>query len=198
MSDNEKTGTSTQGSIESHHSAQQLLQYSVSASASVVTGPNRWNWVDHVKRAYILLLGLAAIGFSVIVVYSCEFFTYRSLDGQPWEGLMPPFDSLASASVGLFSFSGTVSEETIDLSFLDGQCIEYDKPWTTGQSDYWFIAQWCTIAAPAAGFLAWIQLVLETVWCRLRCSFLLITLLFLAASALQGCSFLIFADREFW
>lgn len=158
-----------------------------------------YNCLDHIKRAYILLLALTAVAFSVIVVFSCEFFSYRTLDGQPWEGLMPPFDSLASASVGLFSYSETVTEYGIELSFSpDGDCIEYENPWETGQSDYWIIAQWCAVVAPAAGFLAWIQLVLEMVFCRLRCSFLLITLLFLAASGLQGCSFMIFADREFW
>jgi hypothetical protein len=157
------------------------------------------NWIDQVKKAYILLLALASIAFSTVVIFSCEFFSYRSLDGQPWEGLMPPFDTLASAGVGLFSYSETVASEGIELSFLSkGGCVEYDSPWETGQSQYWTIAQWCAIVAPAAGFLAWIQLILEMIYCRLRCSFFLITLLFLVASGLQGCSFLIFADREFW
>ena len=143
MSDSsEKMGTAAaEGSIESQQSTQQPLQYNESADTSAVTRQNRWIWIDRLKRAYLLLLGLAAIAFSIIVVFSCEFFTYRSLNEQPWEGLMPPFDSLATASVGLFSFSATVSEEGIDLSFLDGQCVEYDDPWTTGQSEYWLVAQ---------------------------------------------------------
>jgi hypothetical protein len=157
------------------------------------------NWLGHVKRAYILLSAFAAIAFSIVVVYSCAFFSYRSLDGQPWESLMPPFDSLASASVGLFSYSVTVPSKGIELSFLtEGGCVAYDNPWKTGQNLYWIIAQWCAVIAPAAGFLAWIQLIFEMIFCRLRCSFVLILLLFFAASGLQGCSFMILADREFW
>lgn len=110
---------------------------------------------------------------------------------------MPPFDSKSAASVGLFSFSATVKEGEIEISFLDGECIEYDNPWETEQSDYRIITQCCAIAAPATGFLAWFQLIVEMIFCRLRCSSLLIPLLLLVASGLQGCSFMIFADREF-
>jgi hypothetical protein len=112
---------------------------------------------------------------------------------------MPPFDTLVQASVGLFSYSTAVIEDGIEISLMDGSsCIQYDDPWDVGQNDYWNIAQYVSIAAPAAGLLGLVQLLLEMCFCRLRCSFLLIAFLFLAASALQGCTFMIFADREFW
>ena len=198
MNDEEKMGTGTEESVESPPSTQQHVQYDDAADTSAVSAQSRWIWVDRIKRAYILLLGIAAIAFSIITIYSCAFFSYRSLDEQPWSKLMPPFDSLASASVGLFSFSATATDEGLQLSFLDGQCVEYDNPWTTGQSEYWLVAQWCAVVAPVAAFLALMQLVLESLCCRLRCSYLLIAFFFLAASALQGCSFMVFADREFW
>ena len=190
MNDHVKLESDTEGSSNSRQSTTQQQDGSPKSS-------NGLNCLDHVKRAYILLLGAAGIAFSILVIFSCEFFSYRTLDGQPWEGLIPPFDTLSAASVGLFSYSETAPSEGIELSFLNGQCIEYDNPFETGGTDYWVVAQWCAIAAPIAGFLAWSQLILEMCFCRLRCSFLLITLLFLATSGLQGCSFMIFADREF-
>jgi hypothetical protein len=189
MSDSVKLDNNTEGSTNSPQTASEAPQQ---------IPRNACNWLDHVKRAYILLLAGAAVAFSVLVVFSCEFFSYRTLDGQPWEELIPPFDALSSGSVGLFSYSTKVAQEGIELSFLDGECVEYDNPWETGRTDYWIIAQWCAVVAPATGFLALFQLILEMIFCRLRCSFLLITLLFLAASGLQGCSFMIFSDREFW
>jgi hypothetical protein len=156
-------------------------------------------WIDRVKRIYILLLAIAAVVFSVMVVFSCEFFSYRSLNGEPWEGLVPPFDSLAGASVGLFSYSETIVEESIQSTFMtDGSCIEYEDPLDVGQNDLWRVAQYCSMVAPVAGFLAFAQLILEMIFCRLRGSSLLITLLFFGASGLQGCTFMIFTDREFW
>lgn len=194
MSDSVKVDeNNTQGSTNSPNTPSQ-----VPSRQQQHPSRNVYSCLDHVKRAYILLLGLAAVFFSIIVVYSCEFFSYRTLDGEPWEGLMAPFDTLSSARVGLFSFSSAVGNDSIEVSFLDGECEEYDNPWEAGQSDYWIIAQWCAVVAPVAGFLAFIQLVWEMILCRLRCSFVLITLLFLAASGLQGCSFMVFADTEFW
>ena len=171
MSDSIKLDNHTEGSTNSPQTASQAPQQQ---------SRNVYNWLDHVKRAYILLLAAAAVAFSILVVFSCEFFSFRTLDGQPWEELMPPFDTLSSASVGLFSYSSTVTDEGIELSFLDGECVEYDNPWETGQSDYWIIAQWCAVVAPAAGFLALVQLFMEMIFCRLRCSFLLIVFLFLS------------------
>jgi len=184
--------------VKSDHSTEGSSNSRRPKSRSQSNG-NACIWLDCVKRTYILLLSFAAIAFSIMVVFSCEFFSYRTLDGQPWEGLVSPFDSLTSASVGLFSFSATSNAtDAIQLSILNGECVEYENPWETGQSHFWIVAQWCSIAAPVAGFLAWAQLILEMIFCRLRCSFLLITLLLLAASGLQGCTYLIIADREFW
>ncbi|KAG7372211.1 hypothetical protein IV203_018354 [Nitzschia inconspicua] len=188
MSDSGKLEVGTDGSTNSPQTISQASQH---------TSRNVYTCLDRIKRAYILLLALSSVVFSILVIFSCEFFSYRTLDGQPWEGLMPPFDTLPSASVGLFSFSSTVTYTGIELSFLDGECEKYDNPWKTGQTDFWLIAQWCAIVAPVVGFLAIIQFIMEMILCRIRCSFLLIPILFFAACGLQGCSFMIFADREF-
>jgi hypothetical protein len=140
-------------------------------------------------------LGAAAIVSSVFAIYSCQFFSYRTLDGQPWEGFEPPFDKLTSASVGLFSYSELTSDDE-NILFGD-QCIQYEDWSEAGHNSHFYIGQWCSMFAPAAGFLAWVQLFMEIFCCRLRGSFLLVSIFFLIASALQACTFLIFADAEF-
>lgn len=154
-----------------------------------------YTWLDVIKRCYIFILALAGITFSILVVYSCQFFAYRSLDGEPWKDMMPPFDTLAQASVGLFSYS----EQTDSVGIFDREaCIEYSNPFETGQNDLWTVALYCAIGAPVAGFVALAQLLLENCFCRLYCSNVWIALLFLAACVLQGCTFMVFADGEFW
>jgi hypothetical protein len=154
-----------------------------------------FTWLAVVKRFYVLFLAVAGIVFSILVAYSCQFFSYRTLDGEPWVDLMPPFDTMPRASVGLFSYS----EQTDSIVIFDrGVCLDYENPFETGQNDLWNIAQYCAIGAPCAAFLAFAQLLLEMSCCRLYGSNAWIALLFLAASVLQGCSFMIFADGEFW
>jgi hypothetical protein len=154
-----------------------------------------YSCLDVIKRCYIVTLALAGVTLSILVVYSCQFFSYRSLNGEPWEGLMPPFDTLPEASVGLLSYS----EQTESTgTFSREACIDYDNPFHMGQTHMWTVAQYCAIGAPGAGFLALAQLLLEMCYCRLYCSSVWIPLLFLAASVLQGCSFMIFSDGEFW
>jgi len=147
-------------------------------------------------RLYVLLLGLGAIGASVLLLFSCQFFSYKTTDGELSEGLETPFDQLSSASVGLFSFSELTTTDE-DAIFGD-QCVKYDDWQIAGQNVYFSVAQISAIVAPVLGFLAWIQVFFDMFCCRLCGSFVLISLLFFTASALQGCTFLVFADSEFW
>jgi hypothetical protein len=144
----------------------------------------------------VLTLGACAIVSSVFAVYSCQFFTYRTLDGLPWEGFEPPWDELTEASVGLFSFSEL--RTSADNILFGDQCVEYDDWSEAGHNHLFYVAQWCSMFAPAAGVLAWIQIVFEMMCCRLRSGFVLIFFLFLVATALQGCTFLVFLDSQFW
>jgi len=122
-------------------------------------------------------------------------FSYQSTDGKLREGLDAPYDELSSASVGLFSFSELTTTEE-DAIFGD-QCVKYDDWQGAGQNVYFSVAQISAIAAPVLGFLAWIQVFFDMIYCRLCGSFVLISLLFFTASALQSCTFLVFADSEF-
>jgi hypothetical protein len=147
-------------------------------------------------RLYVLTLGACAIVSSVFAVYSCQFFSYRTVDGQLWEGFEPPWDELTEASVGLFSFSELTTSKG-NVLFGD-QCVVYDDWSEAGHNRLFYIAQWCSMFAPVAGILAWIQIVLEITCCRLRNSFALISFLFLTATVLQGCTFMVFTDSQFW
>jgi hypothetical protein len=103
---------------------------------------------------------------------------------------------LTEASVGLFSFSELTTSKA-NIVFGD-QCVPYDDWSEAGHNRLFYIAQWCSMAAPVAAVLAWTQIVLEMMCCRLRGSFALISFLFLAATALQGCTFMVFTDSQFW
>lgn len=142
------------------------------------------------------MLALAALGASVLLAFSCQMFSYRTTDEELWAGFGAPFDELSTASVGLFSYS-ELTTNTEDVLFGD-QCTKYEDWQEAGQSVYFTVAQWCGIAAPVAGFLAWIQVFFDLVYCRLCGGFVLISLFFFAAAALQGCTFLVFADSDFW
>jgi hypothetical protein len=76
--------------------------------------------------------------------------------------------------------------------------MEYPQWSEVGQHKLFYVAQWCSMIAPAAAFLAWFQIFFEMIYCRLRGSFMITSFLFFAASALQGCTFFIFADTNFW
>jgi hypothetical protein len=154
-----------------------------------------YSWMDVIKRGSILALALAGITLSILTVYSCQFFSYKSLNGEPWDELMSPFDALPEASVGLLSYSEQTKSTPV---FTRDACIDYENPFQIGQIKMWTVAQYCAIGAPGAAFLALTQLLSEMCYCRLRCSNVLISLLFLAASILQGCTFMIFMDSEFW
>jgi hypothetical protein len=95
--------------------------------------------------------------------------------------------------VGLFSYS----ELTPSDLFFGDQCTDYEDWTEAGQHILFHAAQWCSIFAPVAGFLAWFQIFCESFICRLRGSYLLIIFLFIVASLLQGCTFLVFADTQF-
>ena len=147
------------------------------------------------KRAYVLILGACAIVSSVFAIYSCQFFSYKSVDGELWEGFEPPFSSLAEASVGIFSYS---EEMTSKENFYFGDsCIAYPNWQDVSQNILFYVAQWCSMVAPAAGFLAWFQIFFEMIYCRLRGGSFLISFLFLCAAGLQGCTFMMFADANF-
>jgi hypothetical protein len=147
-------------------------------------------------RLNVLLLSAVAIGLSLLTVFSCQFFSYRTIDGTLWDGFESPFDELSTASVGLFKYSQLTTSN--DQVILSDACSNYPDWQNSGQRAVFQVAQWCSIFAPVAAFLAWIQVFFEMIYCRFCGSFLLISTMFLLAAAMQAGTFLLFADTEFW
>mmetsp|Transcript_61606 Transcript_61606/g.150815 ORF Transcript_61606/g.150815 Transcript_61606/m.150815 type:complete len:422 (+) Transcript_61606:307-1572(+) len=157
---------------------------------------------DTIRRCCVLLLMAAGISMSVIVALSCEFFSYQTLDGEPWPNLTPPFNVLTSAGVGLFSY-------TVQSSMVTGNgmtfetCTPYGDEFldqeeqNSNSSSFFVAAQYCAIMAPVAAVLALLSHVSEIVCCRIKGSYHINAFLLISATILQGATFLIFADGTF-
>ena len=148
------------------------------------------------KSSTITLLGICAIASSIFCVYSCQFFSFRTLSGQPWEGLVPPFNTVDSATVGFFAYSVN-TQHSHKYVFGDG-CIPYADWAQVGQNTFFTVSQWCGIFAPVAAILGCIVNFIELCCCTSFATYLVSLFFFLAALLLQGGTFAIFGDNEFW
>jgi len=160
--------------------------------SSVPTIPNK---VALLRRILLSIMVYGAIACSILAMLSCEFFSYEALDGEPWEGLSPPFEDLPKASVGLFAYSTTIGNSN---GALGSSCRTYDSWEDVSQDTYFYAAQWCSLMAPIAALLGLIQIVLEWCLCRVRGSYFVIRVLFVFASLLQLGSFLVFFEPQYW
>jgi hypothetical protein len=146
-------------------------------------------------RLFLSGITCGAIANSILSILSCEFFSYEALDGEPWEGLTPPFDNLAEASVGLFGYSTKIGD---GYGVFGNSCMKYEDWRDISQQSYFSVAQWCSLIAPVLAALALLQMVLEWCWCRLRASYFIIRVLFVFAALLQLASFLVFFESQYW
>jgi hypothetical protein len=146
-------------------------------------------------RALIFILGGCAVASSMFCIYSCQFFAYRTLDGQPWEGLAPPFDTLNKAAVGLFLYSDVTKDEN---AILGDSCLKYPEWSEVGQSKLFSVAQWCGMFAAGAGFLGWGVNITDVCFFNSVATTAMSAFFFFAAVVLQLSTFLVFGDTEFW
>jgi hypothetical protein len=154
----------------------------------------------------ILLTGGGAIALSFLAALDCKFYSFENVDptGTAWDGLKPPFQSTLGADIGLFSYRITDSSDPVDI--MD-ECVEFNERFrdfqlddssNRGGSAAWVAAQFCALFAMILGGLAWFVNLFETCFCSFYCSFLIGSILLLLAGGLQACTFLIFADNDFW
>jgi hypothetical protein len=141
------------------------------------------------------ILGAGAIASSILCIYSCQFFAYRTLDGQPWDGLAPPFDTLDKAAVGLFSYSDETNEQNL---IFGGVCLMYPDWMEVGQSMLFSVAQWCGMLAASFGFLGWVITTADFCFFDSAATTVMSAFFFFTAAALQFSTFLVFGDTEFW
>ena len=159
------------------------------------SSPPRTSSKPFLIRLFLSGVTCGAIANSILSILSCEFFSYEALDGEPWEGLTPPFEDLAAASVGLFGYSTKIGD---DYGALGGSCMDYEDWRDVSQQTYFYVAQWCSLVAPALAALALFQMVLEWCCCRLRASYFIIRVMFVFAALLQLASFLVFLESQYW
>lgn len=158
---------------------------------------NCFSWsLCQTHRLNVLLISTTAIGGSLLTAFSCQFFSYRTIDGSLWDGFESPFFELPTASVGLFSYSQLTTSN--EQAIFGDSCLQYPDWQSAGQNAVFQVAQWSCIFAPIVALLAWVQVLFEMICCRFCGGFLIISALFLLAAALQAGTFLLFADTEFW
>ena len=135
----------------------------------------------------MFLVGALAILCSVSTTLNCEFLFYTMRNGA--SNPQPPFDMLPSSYVGLFSYKETPDE----------QCIRYMHTFLKSTFGQFFqTAMICAVAAPALATLAWFMNLVEFCFCEMECSNFVASLCFQMAMILQGLTFLVFAQGDFW
>jgi hypothetical protein len=143
---------------------------------------------------------------SFLAALDCKFYSFQNVDptGIAWDGLKPPFNSTLAADIGLFSYR---IDDSSDPSDVMDECAEYCGRFRTfrmhhsstrGSSPGWIAAQFCALFSVLFGGLAWFVNLIETCCCSFYGSFLIGSILLLMAAGFQGCTFLIFADNDFW
>jgi hypothetical protein len=138
------------------------------------------------SRIGVFLLGGAGLACSIVVALSCEFFKF---DASNEAEFLEPFENMNQAYVGIFSY-------TLESG---GKCVDYNENFLDSQFGEMFqAAQVSAVAAPAMALLALLVTLADMLFCSSMCSFLLSCLLFLGACAIQGCTFLVYGQNEFW
>jgi hypothetical protein len=118
-------------------------------------------------------------------------------DGNPPDDAEdPPFNTVLAANVGIFNY------EVIQLAnggTRDFGCVAYDDKFAK-QTGYPSIAtaQFCALIAPIIASFAVFAALFDVCVCQFPGSFVISTVLFLAAAAIQAGTFTLIADPAFW
>jgi hypothetical protein len=138
---------------------------------------------------FILLGGGCVCAYFAAV--SCEFFHYESL--QP--DLLPePFYNVTATSVGLLSFTDPAT---------NGTCTNYNDLWIQAAqhgdfNPYFITAQFAALIGPCCGAVAWLINLLEWLFWSNQCTYVLAVAALMMAFSIQGLTFLIYGQRQFW
>lgn len=118
----------------------------------------------------------AAFAFSIVVCLSCNFFSYEGrADNRSGQG-------------GLFYVTDPNSGECVEYGVVSTKLVE---PVVTG-------ARICAIIAAIFGFFALIMVLLEFCCCKIPCSRVCYTIIYLIAWICQGLTFLMWANESYW
>jgi hypothetical protein len=122
---------------------------------------------------------------------SCEFFSYS--DHKDATQLPEPYLNVTSATVGLFGY--------FDEADADGSCTNYEASFDMDDDDfsaYFITAQFAAIIGPSCAALAWLLNGVEWLWWSNQCTYVLVICLLMLAFSVQGLTFMIYGQKEFW
>jgi len=118
-------------------------------------------------------------------------------DGNPPDLAEPPFDTALAASVGIFGYiitdvyneTGPVTNGCVSYEYIFAQQTEYPSLAT---------AQFCALISPLLAGIAIFANLVDFCVCNFVGSYMIGSLLFLAASGLSAGTFALLADPAFW
>ncbi len=121
---------------------------------------------------------------------SCEFFSYESKEPESLPG---PFLNLTAATVGIFSY---FNED-------ENECTNYDEIFTSALdandfNAYFVTAQFAAVIGPACAAVAWLINLVEWLFWSNTCTYQLVVLFLIFSFAMQGITFMVYGQTEFW
>lgn len=125
---------------------------------------------------------------------TCQFLRFESITNAT--NLGPPFDDGVSEGwMGIFRYQVTM--EGGDESVVESGCTLYDGQFGRAPTGTLIASQICAVVAPCLAFLAVLVSIFDVLWCRFYGNFIAMTTLLLTAAAVQGGTFIIFAQPSF-
>lgn len=144
-------------------------------------------------RFLFIVFGCLGILSSLYGVISCDFFT---LDSPPTSTSFP--DSISR--IGLFSYSTLpLQQDSSSLLEFSASCTPYDNQFMASDfSGFFQAAQFAAVIAPCLAAIAILIHAMEWLNCRFFGSFISPIILYLLACLVQGYTFVIYGETDFW
>ena len=142
-------------------------------------------------------MAIVGIIFSWLTAASCQFISFEDTDGNPPDlANDPPFNVALAGSVGIFKYEIT---EFVDSNRGGTGCISYESRFAQLEGyPSLSTAQFCAVIAPCFAGLAIFANLFDICACNFAGSYMIATLLYLAASGIQLGTYTLLADPAFW
>jgi hypothetical protein len=148
----------------------------------------------------LILVNMAALFSSIFATISCRFFAIHDLPDSADHPLLEGVASDAT-SLGVFGYSSsTVNDSPID--YYVHSCVSYEAQfWNSPVGPFLVVAQFAAFLAPCVGGIACLVQLVEVACpstARAFPSFYPSVVLFGLGTLLQGTTFVIYGDVNFW
>jgi hypothetical protein len=143
-----------------------------------------------IVRTCVLSLICGGIALSVLASETCEFLQFESINNTT--NLGSPFEGASEGWMGIFRY-----QVVNDNGNSDDGCTRYNGRFLNAPTGTLIASQVCAIIAPCLAVLAAMISASDVLCCRVYGSFIAMSILLLAAAAVQGGTFIIFARPSF-